>query len=314
VGYNISEVSGSATSAGGLDDWVFDADLSDTSLTTITGDFDVTSVFGGGSTGEADIYTVSPLSTTAWGTLSLDSATGELTFTIDRAAVIASGSDQVVTFTITGTSGANTDTDNVTINLLICVARGTRIATPDGEIAVEELTPGRTVLMADGRAEPIRWIGSRRITREELDRDPALRPIRIRPDAFGAGRPARDLRVSPQHRILLDDWRSELLFGETRTLAPAKGLVNDRAIVVDRTCDEVEYFHLLFDRHEIILTEGLPTESFYPGSYALTELDRDAHDELCRLFPEFRDHAAYGAPAAPGLRPWEARLLSEESD
>ena len=311
MGYNISEVSGTFTSGSGVDDWTFDADLADPAVTTVSGDFDVVPLFGG-APGEADSYAFSPLSTTAWGTLSFNATTGEFTFKIDRAAVIASGSDQTVSFTVTGTSGAQTDEDTVTINILICVARGTMIATPDGDVAVEALGPDDPVLTADGRVVPVRWIGSRRIGKDELDREPSLRPIRIRTGALGPGRPSRELRVSPQHRVALDDWRSELFFGEPFVLAPAKGLLNDGSVSVDRDCEEVEYFHILFDRHEIILTEGLPTESFYPGSYALAELDRAVLDELLALFPEFRTGTPGMAAARRGVRIWEARLLSED--
>lgn len=311
MGYNISEVSGTFASASGFDDWTFDADLSDPSVTTVSGDFAVVPLFGGGGPTEAGSYAFSPLSSTAWGTLSFNTSTGQFTFTIDRAAVIASGTDQTVTFSVTGTTGSSSDTDTVTINILICVARGTKIATPAGGVAVEALAPGDAVLTVDGRAEPIRWIGSRRIGKDELRRDPALRPIRIATGALGPGRPSRDLRVSPQHRIALDDWRSEVFFAEPFVLAPAKGLLNDRTITVDRDCEDVEYFHLLFDRHEIILTEGLPTESFYPGSYALSELERGIRDELLRLFPQFGAEARGTPVAGPGVRPWEARLISE---
>jgi len=310
MGYNISEVSGTFSSASTLDNWTFDADLTDPSVTTVSGDFDVVPILGGGASGEADDYAFGPLSSTAWGSLSFDTSTGEFTFTIDRAAVIASGSDQTVTFLVTGTSGGDLDEDTVIINILICVARGTMIATPEGDVPVETLDPGDPVLTADGRTETVRWIGARRIGSDELRRDPALRPIRIGPSALGPGRPTRELRVSPQHRIALDDWRSELFFGAPSVLAPAKGLLNDGSITVDRDCVEVEYFHILFDRHEIILTEGLPTESFFPGSYALSELDGAVLDELLTLFPELRSGTAGMAAARRGVRPWEARLLS----
>ncbi len=212
---------------------------------------------------------------------------------------------------VTGTLiGSQSDTDSVTLNILICVMLGTLIGTPGGLVPVEDLQVGDLVLTVDGRAEAIRWIGSRRLTAGELLRDPSLRPVRIAAGAFGPDRPARDLSVSPQHRVLLSGWRAELFFGEETVLAPAKGLVDDRAVRIDREVDDVEYFHLLFDRHEIILTEGLPTESFYPGPHSLRELDTSARAELLRLFPQLEADEIALDPAGPGLRPWEARLLS----
>lgn len=313
---NISEVTGFTGSGGSnADVWTMTVDLSDPGLTVVTGDFDLDNDTDGIGNGEAPSYSTSGL-TSPYGTLSFNTATGAFTFTIDRAAVIASGSDQTVSFTVTGHGSGllgalGSDTDTVVINLLICVARGTLVATPGGERPVEDLAAGDAVLTADGRAETIRWIGRRHIGAGELARAPDLRPIRIRKDAFGPGQPRRDLLVSPQHRIRVEDARAELLFGEPAVLAPAKGLVNDGSVRVDHRAKEVEYYHIAFDRHEILVTNGLATESFQPGPASLTGIDRDAARELYHIFPALRrDPAAFGPAALPGLRPWEAALLA----
>ena len=312
MAYNISEVSGDSVGSGtaNADIWTFTADIADPAVTTVSGDFNVVPIGGGAQSEATDGYTFGPLSTTQWGTLSFNTVTGTFTFTINRAAVFASGSDQIVTFNVTGRSGGNQDADTVRINILICVARGTHLATPEGEVRVEDLRPGNLVLTADGRAEPVRWIGSRCLAAADLAADPTLRPIRIAAGAFGPVRPARDLRVSPQHRVLLSGWRAELLFGEQSVLVPAKGLVDDQAVRVDQSTEEVEYFHILFGRHEVILTEGLPTESFFPGPHSLAELDEPVREELFRLFPGLAERTVPFEPAEPGLRPWEARLLA----
>ena len=314
MGYNITEVSGigvPSDPASADPDWIFTVDLSDPSVTTITGQFQADSFFGP----TAATFTVSSLSSDAFGVLTLEPNTGIFTFTIDREAVIASGTNQSVSFDITGTSilpffGEASETDGVTLSILICVLLGTLIDTPSGRVPVESLAVGDLVLTLDGRKVPIRWIGSRRVTERELARDPALRPVRISAGAFGLNRPARDLWVSPQHRILLSGWHAELLFAEETVLAPAKGLVDDHAVRVDHEVTEVEYFHLLFDRHEIILTEALPTESFYPGRHSISELDAPVRAELLGLFPELDADDAIPDVAGPALRPWEARLLA----
>jgi hypothetical protein len=307
MGYNIDPViSGGQPVDVGNDTWAFTADLSDPNVTIVTGQFQASTIFGP-TTATFSVGTTTP---SGFGTLTIVPNTGVFTFVIDRAAVIASGGDVIINFTITGVSGGFSDTDSVRINILICVARGTLITTPNGLIPVEDLEVGDLVLTVDGRAEVIRWIGARRVTAGEFRRDPTLRPVRISAGTYGPDRPSRDLTVSPQHRILLSGWRAELLFGEDAVLAPAKGLIDDRSVRIDREAEEVEYFHLLFDQHEIILTEGLPTESFYPGSYAVGELDAVARDELLRLFPELDQDDRPLDPAGPGLRPWEARLLA----
>lgn len=52
--------------------------------------------------------------------------------------------------------------------------------------------------------------------------------------------------------------------------------------------DEVIYFHLLFDRHEIIFANGAPTESFFPGPEAMDALDRDQRVESEAIFPDLQ--------------------------
>jgi len=307
MGYNISDVGGEVS--GGVDVWTFTLDLTDPSATTVSGDFDVVSLVSGDSTGEAtDGYTFSALSDPTLGTLTFNQTDGTWTFTVDRAAVIATGQDQVISFTVTGTSGSNTDTDTINITILICVARGTLIDTPQGPVPVEALTPGDLVTTLDGPPQPLRWIGARRVDAAELARDPSLRPIRIGAGALGPGVPARDLVVSPQHRVYLQDWRAELFFGTGQVLVPAKSLVNDSRISVDRAAEEVEYFHVLFDTHQIMFTEGAATESFHPGTYSVSALDRATRNELDRLFPGLSG-GQYGDTARPSLRVWEARML-----
>jgi len=302
MGYNISDVGG--TVSGGLDEWTVTQDISaNPSLTTISGNFNVTQ--GSNTGGEAtNGYVFSPLSTTQFGTLSYNTVTGTWTFTIDRDALYASNSNQTISFTVTGRSGSDSDTDTVKITLLICVARGTLIGTPDGPVPVETLMPGDMVLTADGRAEVLRWIGSRRVSAGEMRADPGLRPVLIAQDALGEGVPSRDLTVSPQHRVLVTGWRAELLFGETEVLVPAKALVNDHGIRTADWSQGTEYFHLLLDRHEIILTEGAPTESFHPGRYTLSALGAAVVADLERHLG-----GRTGEVARPVLTVREALLL-----
>lgn len=314
MGYNIGDTT--AGSTGGPDAWTFEIDLTDPSATTVSGDFDVVSLVSGASLGEAGNYAFSALNTGAYGSVITNSTDGTFTFTVDRAAVIASGSDQVVSFTITGTSGANSDVDDVIINILICVLRGTLVETETGPLPVECLRVGDRVLTRDHGVQPVRWIGSRKLSMAELTADPSLLPVRISAGALGDGLPFRDLGVSPQHRVLLSGWQAELMFGEDEVLVPAKALIEGVTVQTDACDGPVEYFHLLFDAHEVIYTEGAATESFHPGDYALRELGDAAKVELHKLFPELfeADDAPVFSVARPALRPWEGRLLQGSAD
>ena len=198
---------------------------------------------------------------------------------------------------------------NTTENVLICFCEGTLIATPRGEIPIERLLVGDLVLNADGEAIPIRWIGRRRISVGTLRRRPQFRPVRIRRGAFGNGRPRRDLRISPQHRVLLSGGAVEMLFGEDSLLAPAVHLVDGLGVCIDPPDEAVTYYHLLFDRHELVLSEGLVTESLHPGVWALTGLEEAMRAELMALFPALAEAAAAPPMARPLLRGRETRAL-----
>ncbi|WP_375258596.1 Hint domain-containing protein [Citreimonas sp.] len=76
------------------------------------------------------------------------------------------------------------------------LAAGTRIATPHGPVAVEHLREGDHVLTADGGAQPVQWIGARRIGGAQFYLRPGLRPVRVAPGAFGAARPHAPLLVA----------------------------------------------------------------------------------------------------------------------
>ena len=191
---------------------------------------------------------------------------------------------------------------NLGVGVTICFAKGTLIETESGEKTVEALSAGDLVRTLDHGVQPIRWIGS--VRRAALGK---LAPVKICKGALGN---QRELMVSPQHRMLLTGWRAELFFGECEVLATAKSLVNDRDIVRVEG-GFVDYFHILFDTHEIIFAEGALSESFHPGAMGAQALSQDAHDEILTLFPHLgtQDFASYGASARASLKFKEAALL-----
>ena len=162
-----------------------------------------------------------------------------------------------------------------------CFVQGTLIATPKGEKPIEYLKPGDLVLTRDNGVQDIRWIGSRHLGWQTLTANAHLKPVVIRWGALGWGAPAHDLFVSPNHRILVRDENGD------EVLAAAKQLVgNDGIEEVDAM--GVTYFHLMFERHEVILSDGMWTESFQPSDYALGTVGNAARAEILALFPELR--------------------------
>ena len=159
---------------------------------------------------------------------------------------------------------------------LACFVRGTLIETIDGPRYVETLQDGDLVMTKDRGPQPLVWTGGRKI-----EGAGKMVPIRFEAGALGNIRP---LLVSPQHRMLVTGWQAELHFGQTEVLVAAKALVNSTTI---RPVEmpQVSYHHILFEQHEIVLSEGIHTESFHPGRDLLAH-DVEMYEEMVAIFPE----------------------------
>ena len=167
-----------------------------------------------------------------------------------------------------------------------CFLRGTMILTTDGPVAVEDLSVGTLVVTRDNAIQPVRWVGHVALPAERLRAQPNLRPIRIAPGALGANLPAQALLVSPQHRILVRSAIAQRMFGAPEVLVAAKQLLPLEGIDIADDLETVEYFHILFDRHEIVFANGTETESLYTGPQALRGVGHAARAEIFALFPE----------------------------
>lgn len=174
---------------------------------------------------------------------------------------------------------------SLTTTQIVCFAESVRIQTPDGEIAVSELSAGDLVLTQDNGPQPIRWIGKRHLGRAELQANPNFLPVMIKAGALAESVPERDLRVSPQHRILIRSKIADRVHSSEEVLVAAKHLL-DLPLVEREAVNSVTYYHLAFDRHEIVFADGTPVESFYPGKMAIAALDTEARYELFELCPE----------------------------
>lgn len=184
---------------------------------------------------------------------------------------------------------------------LACFAAGTLIETDVGPRPVEMLRPGDLVLTQDHGLQPLCWTGGRTV---HATGDFA--PVRIAKGTMGA---ERDVLVSPQHRLLVSGWQAELLFGAVEVLVPAKALVNGDTIR-RVPMDLLRYVHVMFDRHQIVFSAGMASESFYPGAEGLRGLERACAEELLALFPELAGSStAYGATARPVETGPQAALL-----
>ncbi len=284
------------------------------SLTLQPSDQQLTQPYGFQGGGSAPQWSVRVLS---YGDLSPSevqvsiSATGVLTVTLADGVEVDPATQLELRITAVG-RGNNRDTLDVTVQIptgnVPCFVSGTLIETPDGPKPVEQLQVGQLVRAMDGRLVEVTWIGDRFFNRSDLEKYDWLRPICIRENAFGPGRPSRDLFVSPQHRICIFGWRSELFFGEEKILVPACFLVDDVNVVRVDDLRPVHYFHFMTDQHEIVLAEGLATETLFPGDMALAGFDAEKRREL-QAFLNGVAQAQEPKTAGRCLRKYEAKLL-----
>lgn len=188
--------------------------------------------------------------------------------------------------------------------VVTCFTPGTPILTPGGERMIETLVVGDLVVTRDHGAQPIRWIG-----RTRTRATGKLAPVRISAGALGEGLPARDIRVSRQHRMMLRSRVAERIFGDEEILVPAISLVGQPGIEVATDAAEVEYLHILLDRHEIVFAAGAPSETLYAGPHAREAMGQEAVEEIETLFPGILDKSA--VPARPLHRGPKVRKMLE---
>jgi len=179
-----------------------------------------------------------------------------------------SGSYSKITFTeTTGTGGMKFN--SLTTTAITCFCAGTRIATPQGYALVETLTAGDTVLTADGQAKTVRWLGVQTVD-VSVTHPARVNPICISAGALGHGLPERDLHVSPDHGIAVDG-----------VLVNASALVNGRSIYRRSAMplNGFAYYHVECDAHELLLAEGMASESYVdvPSRAAFDNSDERAN-------------------------------------
>lgn len=178
----------------------------------------------------------------------------------------------------------------------ICFAAETLIDTPGGQCRADALRVGDLVLTRDGGAQPIRWIGRRSYDASQLDADPSTRPVRVAAGALGEGRPARDLVLSGQHRILVRSRIAMRMFAAPEVLVAVKQLLDVEGIEMADDLRSVTYVHFMFDRHEIVMANGAEAESLYAGPEALRAIDEGGRAEMLSIFPALSQGGALPHP------------------
>jgi hypothetical protein len=228
---------------------------------------------------------------------------GTSTFYVNNAGILAlpdtlaSGGTLDLTFNGIGTTTPFIFSSNGAggADLAIpCFASGTRILREDGDVLVEDIQVGDTLITVRENGsvtQKVIWTGKRAI---DIRRHPApnrVRPIRILAGAIAENIPERDLRLSPEHAVYLNG-----------ALFTAESLINGTTIFQEQTTTHVTYHHIELESHDIIMAEGLPCESFLDtGNKTMFE----SVSGITTLHPDFRPGA--GAEfCAPLIRDGEA--------
>jgi hypothetical protein len=168
----------------------------------------------------------------------------------------------------------------------VCFVEGTLIRTPLGDVPVESLRIGDLVVTSSGELRPVKWLGHQAIDCRNHPNPWLVLPVRIAADAFGPSRPSRDLYLSAGHSVCVD------LLGEM--FIPVGYLVNG-ATIAKVEVEEIIYWHVELDSHDILIAHNLPAESY------LAMGNRGAFEELRGLLPAMlegreRTHADFCRP------------------
>ncbi len=171
-----------------------------------------------------------------------------------------------------------------------CFAKGTRIAVPVGDIEVEKLSIGDTVLTHDGATREVLWVGRQRF--DLISGVPErLQLVRVKAGALGWDLPKRDLVVTADHALLTDG-----------VLVDAGTLVDGDRIdyePVEALPKSVTVYHVETEDHAVILAEGAPAETFVD---ARQRAQFDNYDEYLDLYGADRVIPASPIPRASAKR------------
>jgi hypothetical protein len=239
----------------------------------------------GGSTIEAwlrgDSIDITDLPSTG-ATQNYDATSGVLT-----VSNVASGTTLTVTLPTGLPYGFHLAPDEAGTGTLVtvaCFASGTRLRTPSGDVPVEQLSVGDTLLTVSGVGLPIRWIGRRTVDLRRHPKPRDVQPVRIAAHAFGWRQPRRPVLVSPDHALYCDG-----------VLIPVRYLIDGQQIA-QLNRETVTYWHVELDRHDVILADGLPVESYLDTGDRSNFVNGGG---AIALYPDFSSRVWEAAACAP---------------
>ena len=176
------------------------------------------------------------------------------------------------------------------------LARGTLIATTDGPVAVEDLTPGTQVETVTSGPQTLLWVGAMTVypdARTGLGGE-AGSLTRLAADAFGMGRPSPDLVLGPRARVLFRSAACRSLVDQAEAFAPARAFVDGEAAIKVTPASPVRVYHLAFHGQQVLRANGMEVETYHPGAAPDTMLPSDQLEMFLALFPHIDREAQDG--------------------
>lgn len=192
----------------------------------------------------------------------------------------------------------------------VCVTHGTSIATPRGDVLVQDLRPDDLVCTLDNGPQPIVWIFANRRSAQEIAQDAKQGAVRLARGALGNGLPRRSLIVSRQHRMLVRSAIANRMFGETEVFVHAKDLVGMAGVTPAPVLGGFAFYHMLLPQHDVIFANGAATESLYLGPGTMKSLASSARADLEKV-KAFDQLFCAAKPARPFARGAKARRMIE---
>ncbi|SMX47446.1 Hint domain-containing protein [Maliponia aquimaris] len=188
------------------------------------------------------------------------------------------------------------DMDSNYTHEYICFEQSVRVATPRGYVRVDKLEVGQTVCTWGGTKREVRWLGHK-----SVDGTGSMAPVRFAKGTIGN---FATVKLSPQHRVLISAPEADLQFGASEVLVPAISLVDGKNVRQVQK-ETVTYVHILLDRHDILIAEGAPCESLFPGLRTRELLSAEDRAAISSVTAGFD-----GAPCRPLLRRAEGALIA----
>ena len=181
-------------------------------------------------------------------------------------------------------------------------AHGTLIQTLEGPVAVEDLAPGAELATADGETAPLMWKGAITVVPGAPTlRDTPEKLYRVTADAFGLGRPARDVLLGPDARLLTRDPSVRAAVSADAAYVPVSSLADGVSVIEVNPVNPMRVYHLHTGRHHTILAGGLEIETFAPRASMPESLSHEMMAVFLTLFPHLATLRDFGRARWPRM-------------